>query len=360
VLLVGGIVMILPQPRTSGEAYAVDNPGPSGARAAAQILQRQGVSITTVHSLDDALARAKAGDTLAVLGDRYLTDRERLLEESEADLLLVAFDWYPASTDVGIAYGASVTSTVAAGCSDPDAQAAGTITTRRWLRVPPDTDATVCFPRPDDTYWYGERTGAYVVTERDGRRVAMLADATPLLNGALAEEGNAALALRALGKNERLVWFLPRAQASEGTADIDMWDTMPLAVPILFLHGLVVAVVAALWRGRRLGPVVTERLPVVVPAAEASRGRARLYRKMRSHGRAAAALRAGAALRLGTRLGLPRSAPAPDLIDAVARASGRPPDMVESLLFGPPPPDDPHLIRLAQELDHLESEVHHP
>ncbi len=129
-------------------------------------------------------------------------------------------------------------------------------------------------------------------------------------------------------------------------------------MPILALQLLLVAVVAALWRGRRLGRLVTEQLPVVVRAGETTRGRGRLYRRARSYGHAAAALRAGTAARSAARLGLPRSAPAPAVIDAVARAASRAPQDVEALLYGPPPTDDRGLARLARDLDHLESEVH--
>ncbi|NUU16831.1 DUF4350 domain-containing protein, partial [Cellulomonas humilata] len=77
-----------------------------------------------------------------------------------------------------------------------------------------------------------------------------------------------------------------------------------------------------------------------------------------SYGHAAAALRAGAASRSAARLGLPRSAPAPVVVDAVARATTRPAQAVEALLYGPPPTDDRGLAQLARDLDHLESEVH--
>jgi hypothetical protein len=137
-----------------------------------------------------------------------------------------------------------------------------------------------------------------------------------------------------------------------------MWDLMPPWVAAAALQLAVVGLAAAFWRGRRLGPVVYEPLPVVVPSAETTRGRGRLYRRSRAYGRAAAALRAGTALRLGTRLGLPRSATGPDLADAVARATGRPVELVSALLYGPPPTDDQGLVHLAHELDRLESEGH--
>ncbi|MGO3432431.1 MAG: DUF4350 domain-containing protein, partial [Cellulosimicrobium funkei] len=63
--------------------------------------------------------------------------------------------------------------------------------------------------------------------------------------------------------------------------------------------------------------------------------------------------------RLAHRLGLPRSADAPTVVDAVARATGRPGDQVAQLLYGPPPADDAALLELARHLDRIESEVYH-
>ena len=89
-----------------------------------------------------------------------------------------------------------------------------------------------------------------------------------------------------------------------------------------------------------------------------TRGRGRLYRRSRSYGHAAAALRAGTATRAAARVGLPRTAGALAVIDALARATGRSSDEVAALLYGPPPTDDVGLAQLARRLDELESEVH--
>ncbi|RYV49504.1 DUF4350 domain-containing protein, partial [Pengzhenrongella frigida] len=83
-----------------------------------------------------------------------------------------------------------------------------------------------------------------------------------------------------------------------------------------------------------------------------------LYRRSRSYGHAAAALRAGAASRSAARVGLPRSAGAPAVIEALARATAWSTEDVAALLYGPPPTDDSGLERLARRLDKLESEVH--
>jgi hypothetical protein len=118
------------------------------------------------------------------------------------------------------------------------------------------------------------------------------------------------------------------------------------------------AVLLALAQGRALGRVVTEVMPVVVRAAETTRGRGRLYRRSRAHDHAAAALRAGTAARLARALGLAHSAGADTLLDALTRATGHPAERLRPLLYGPPPTDDAGLLALSAALDTLESEVH--
>ncbi len=358
VLLVGGLLAILPAPRTSSTPLAPDNAGATGARALAQILGRHGVTVTYVRTMRDAERAAAGGGTLLVLDDFGLTPQDaRQLASVDAGLVLVAATAYldELAPGVRLGYGGGSTATTRqAACPDPDAQAAGTITAFGALTAQ-GPDAVTCFPAPD-----GSPGGAYAVTRNAaGHRVAVLADATPLTNASLASQGNAALTIRMLGRHDHLTWFLPTIGATSGGGTA-VGSLLPPWLPVLGLQALLVALVVALWRGRRLGPVVAERLPVVVPAAETTRGRGRLYRRARSHGHAAAALRAGAATRMATRLGLPRSCDAPATIEAVARASGAAPTEVARLLYGPPPHDDRELATLADELDILESEVNRP
>lgn len=354
-LVIGALLALLPTPRTSSRALAPDNPGSAGGRALAQILQDQGVRVDKVTTTTAAVAAADLGSTLLVIGDAELTQADvDALRTSAADLVLVDLDWSVDQFVPGVqaGWGSSAADERAASCDDADATAAGTITARRWLWVDGTTAARVCFPDPADP------TSATMVVLEGARTVTVLADGNPLRNDELTEAGNAALALRVLGHHEHLVWFLPTAGAATTDGGLSMWDLMPPWVAAAALQLAVVALAAAFWQGRRLGPVVQERLPVVVPSAETTRGRARLYRRSRAYGRAAAALRAGTAMRLGARAGLPRSATGPDLADAVARATGRPVEQVSALLYGPPPTDDQGLVRLAHELDRLESEGH--
>ena len=360
VLVVVGLMVVLPAPRTSLDPLAPDSTGPTGSRAVAQILGREGVRVVDVRSIGRLRALAGPDTTVLVAGAPWILDDDQLtaIRDLPSDLVLVDPGWATSSFTTAVeggGYQEPDPPSRAAGCDDPDAVAAGTITANGSLNARSPA-ATVCF--------FGEGLGdggAYAVVQEDARRITVLADPSPMQNNHLAEEGNAALVLRMLGRHETLLWFVPSlstAAAGDDDPGPNMLDLVPPAARVVGLQLLLVVLVAALWRGRRLGPLVTEALPVVVRAGETTRGRGRLYRRARAHGHAAAGLRAATASRCAARLGLPRSATAESVIDAIARASGRRPEDVGRLLYGPPPTDDTGLSTLALELDHLESEVH--
>ncbi len=112
-----------------------------------------------------------------------------------------------------------------------------------------------------------------------------------------------------LGRHPTLVWYMP------GIGDSDLADsnpslgelTPPWVSPVIVLL-LLAGVAAAIWRGRRFGPLVSERLPVTVRAAETTEGRGRLYAHARDALHAADQLRIGALGRLSRLLGLGPSA----------------------------------------------------
>ncbi|NUT39882.1 MAG: DUF4350 domain-containing protein, partial [Thermoactinospora sp.] len=108
---------------------------------------------------------------------------------------------------------------------------------------------------------------------------------------------------------------------------------------------------------RRLGPVVAEKLPVIVRAAETVEGRGRLYRARRARQRAAESLRAGTIDRLTPRLGLASGAGTHELVAALAGRVREDPQMVGAALYGPPPTDDAGLVALAGYLDSIERQV---
>ncbi|HIZ36285.1 MAG TPA: DUF4350 domain-containing protein [Candidatus Ruania gallistercoris] len=352
-LILAAVLLSRLSPDTSQEPLSASNPDPVGARAAAQILGEHGVQVTEVSTTAAALADARPEATLLITGaDELRPEQLRALADVPSDVVLIGLGYgdLSALTDRVQVEGGGAQGTYPAECSDEHAQAAEELSTAGpGLATHPDMEG--CFPLDDTagTVAFGTWTA------QDGQTWSVLANPHPLTNAGLDEAGNAALVLRILGQHEHLTWYVPDPNDDFGMSEEGPSSLIPGMVAV---QVLITLVAFAYWRGRRLGRVVVEPLPVVVRATETTRGRGRLYRRGRSYAHAAAALRAGTISRIAARLGLPRTATGPDVVEALSRATGRPPEAIDSLLYGPPPTDDASLITLTQALDILESEVH--
>jgi hypothetical protein len=160
---------------------------------------------------------------------------------------------------------------------------------------------------------------------------------TPALvrNDGLSADGVAAILLNTLGGSTSgghpVVWLMPGVDGA-GSGPPSIWSVFPDWSRLALGWALVVGVLLALWRGRRLGAPVVEPLPVIVRSAEIVEGHGRLYERAQARERVASILRSAAARRL--------------------RARGE----VEAVqwLEGPPPDSDATLLALALHLDRVE------
>ncbi|GAA2254617.1 hypothetical protein GCM10010145_23320 [Streptomyces ruber] len=339
-----------------------------GSRAVAELLDERGVSTRVVTTLDEARAAAASDTTLLVAVPDLLTreQQDRLhatAEHSGGRTVLIS----PGPASVGTlapGLGAdpapSLESTLSPACDLPDARRAGTADTGgvRYHVTAPDADAC---------YLSDGLPGLVRVPAPEGDGDTVVLGAPDILfNDRLDEHGNASLALQLLGSRPHLVWYLPSLSddALTGSGERSFLDLLPSGWLWGTLQLFVAAALAALWRARRLGPLVPERLPVAIRASETVEGRARLYRKAGARDRAAAALRSTARTRLAPLVGVPPAqAHTPEtLLPALSaqlhdRGDGQ---ALHTLLFGPPPGDDAALTALADRLDALESEVRRP
>lgn len=207
----------------------------------------------------------------------------------------------------------------------------------------------------------GSGTSCYdgtVLSLKDSQ-LTLLGSAEFMTNDRLDVAGNAALALRLLGTGRAVVWLVPaQDRAAFGVRPVrSPNDVLPAWPGRVAWELLVVVVLLAAWRGRRLGRVVPEPLPVVVHAAETVEGRGRLYRAANARATAAEELRAGARRRLGPRVGAGRHPTKDALLAGTQLHSARPAEQISALLYGPEPADDGALMRLATDLDALTREV---
>ena len=355
-LLATGLVLALTAGGTGTGRLDPRAPEPAGSRAVAQVLGDRGVEVLRRTTTAGVRRVAAPGTTVLVTDPDLLADSQvRALLATGADLVVVA------PTDAGRFAAAVSTAADSApgvrlpGCRLGAARRAGAADTGgRGFAVAPGTRARLCYAE--------DGVPSLVrVQAAGGATVTLLGSPAPLTNGRFGEEGNAALALGLLGGQERLVWYLPSlADVPASAAQTSFYDLVPAGVWWALVQIAVAVLVLALWRARRLGPVVTEPLPVVVRAAETAEGRARLYRRAGARDTAAETLRAASRERLVPALGLPGAASPAAVVEAVAARARRPPGEVAGLLYGAAPADDPALVRLADELDALDREVRRP
>lgn len=344
VVVLGAIVLMLSRP---GGTHGDLEPGsaePGGSQALARLLAAQGVHVVTVRTSDDAKSALSPRATLLVTDPNLLQpDRLAALRIRAGSTVLVgaqqeALDVLLPNVAAASAPDVTVRSP---GCTVAPAVAAGNAMIG-GIGYQAHQGARTCY---DGTLLQlGETT--------------LLGSGAPMTNERLATEGDAALSMRLLGRNGTLVWYLPSpGDATAGAERRSFFDLVPR--PWLFgaIEVAVAAVLFALSRARRLGPVVAEPLPVVVRAAETVEGRARLYRRSGSPAHAADILRQAAIDRLRPSLGVGAGAEPAAIVESVASRCGRGTADVAALLYGPAPRDDASLVRLADELDRLEREV---
>ncbi|MDQ0743761.1 hypothetical protein QFZ62_001069 [Clavibacter sp. B3I6] len=348
-----------------GEPLAPDNPAPGGTQALARVLAAQGVDVTLATTLAEARAAVGNGDGVTlVLGptsDRLDDDRLAEVGRLATRTVLLAPDFRTLRAIApGVAAGGTAESAdraLDAACALPAARAAGSVPDDApvFRAIGDDASAAVtCFP--DDT---GD---AYALLEvpatlAPGGTVTVLGADPILTNDRIAEQGSAALALGVLGERPRLVWYTPSPDDAAGDAPPTLGELTPgWVTPAILLLGTA-ALAAAVWRGRRLGPLVVERLPVVVRADETAEGRARLYQRADARGHALDALRVGTVDRLAGMLALGRLASVDDVAAATAAALGEDPAGVRALLLDQRPRTDRDLVDLAGRLAALERRV---
>ncbi|MET7646403.1 DUF4350 domain-containing protein [Streptomyces sp. NPDC005426] len=346
-----------------------------GSRAVAELLKDRGVSVRVVTTLQAATSAAGPDTTLLVAAPNLLTPtqqgvlRSALTDTGGRTVLVAAGPPSVGSLVPGVrARPSAPVSPRAPQCLLPAARQAGEAETGGFRYTSDGLDAVACYP--------ADGLPSVLLLEQPASGDTVLLGSPDLLhNDRLDNEGNASLALQLLGSRPHLVWYLPslsdpsaagsdrtgddradgdRAENERGFIDLIpsgwLWGTLQLALA---------AVLAAIWRARRLGPVVAEQLPVAIRASESTEGRARLQRKANARDRAAASLRHATRTRIASLVGVsPRDAHSPAaLLAAVSVRRSAHDTGLHELLFGSAPSDDAGLVLLADHLDTLEREV---
>ena len=348
---VAAIGTYLTAPRPGGQMDP-ESTGPEGAHALIALLRDHGVTVAVANSVDDAVNAARPG-TLLLFAQTQRVSTEGLLNrlaDAPGDLLLVEPTSHArAALAPGIRSSGASTSDTKPDCTLREADQAGAVDfgPSNTFRAVGDKTVSSCY-------------GGALVRYRDGDRTVTVVGSTDFLtNGSLLRAGNAALAMNLAGQHPRLVWYAPQHIEGGSSGKGKIYDLIPDNVGWTVVQLWLTVALIALWKGRRIGPLVAEKLPVVVRASETVEGRGRLYRSRRARDRAAQALRSAALQRMLPRLGLGVDTPPPAVVLAIAQHGRSDPESLRHILFGPPPATDADLIQLTRALDDIERQVTH-
>ncbi|WP_067781662.1 DUF4350 domain-containing protein [Actinomyces vulturis] len=368
-LLAMGIVVMLHQP-DSRVAYSPFNRHANGTMALSELLKDSDIEVSALSSFDDL---DTAGDDVTVVVVQSASlDEKQIKHLSHAQHVVFLGTQWANLSDVTDALSASGTSApseqlLTAQCQwAPGIRAeslAGSLTSLtlskdavfhdgHWA-LPDGTTIDACFPLSTSQN-SSSFSVAHVVTN-EGRELTFIADGDIALNSHLAESGNAALLINALGERPKVKWF--DAATPPPTS---VWNSVsvPPFLPRMLFAFLLTVIVLAFALGRRFGPLVREPLPVEVKSIETTIGLGRLYEHSHDHVHAAQYLRSGSLHRMTKQLSSSSSLSNDDVVMLISSRTHRHPHEVHSLFFGPAPTTDRGLVDLAQQLDTIESEVH--
>jgi len=357
-LVVGGVGAALSGAGGWNQRDALDpeSAGALGTRALTEILRDQGVEVVVARDRAAATRELDAGPATLVMPDApALSDAAiEALAAGASDVVLIE----PRSRmldlllDGAVPAGVAPAEPIEPACDLADAVRAGAVAPGVVFSRGGSAAVSECYPA-------GDGFGLLVATNRGDGRVAAVDGRALFTNEHLAADGNAALAVNLMGRHPLVVWYEPAV----GDTDLDLADptlgelTPPWVSPVIVLL-LAAGIAAAVWRGRRFGPLVAERLPVSVRASETTEGRARLYARSRDALHAADQLRIPALGRIGRALSLGAAASAAEIADAASAVTGLDRAAVRGILIDDVPRTDAELVALHARLRHVEDAVH--
>ncbi|GAA4265331.1 DUF4350 domain-containing protein [Frondihabitans peucedani] len=358
VVIVFAILAIVGITGRGGQALSATSTGPDGAAALVSVLRQHGIEVVEAPTL--AEARSAAADdpssttVLAYDPGPYLTPSQwKRLAGSASRTVVVQPD---AGALDALAPGTTIrgdlAGTLSPGCDLPALRKTREITGSGTGYTTTDSSAVRCLSAGTSAS-YG-----LVQVSRDGgeHTTTILGASGALTNSSITDDDNAAFALTLLGQTDRLVWYLPSVDDLPNGSGSFASLTPGWVTPSVVLLAAA-ALAAAFWRGRRLGPLVVENLPVVVRSTETMEGRARLYERGENRRHALDQLRIGTLGRLAALLGLGRAAGVDEVVLRTADLIGADPRQLRHVLVDADPQDDRHLLALSDSLRDLEGAV---
>ena len=323
---------ILPAAGYNNAPVGIRNKEGDGARALAQVLGDHGISVRDVNA--QQAASVDENTTLVVIFPSRMTEEMAKAIETRTNVVYVGLEEDHGSYSVylqGLRSSRTYSSKtwLTPGCTSDIAGRTQHLQASDYVLSGTADGWNLCFSDDGRNYAYAERSDS-------GRFRALIPDSLRLRNRAISEGGNAALAINAIGRTRRSHGIRRRAPILRRARRRRSCSPPPYLMPA-FLMIIAACLLAGLARGRRLGPLTSERLPIEVPASETLIGKARLMRSQRAYEHAAQALRSSTASRIATALGVAHTADREALTHAMEQR-GLPASRCSALLWVRPQP----------------------
>ena len=356
IALLGLVAVSVSNSAKSTDAMSATNPGANGAKALVEVLRHEGVHVTATSTLTatrDAV-RNPEQTTIFLYDPNFFLSVEQIRDTFGLATTVVVLDPTYAMLDEispDLAPAGYVDGTLTADCAVDAATAAEEISGQGngFRVIDKASKAETCFGSGDDVY-------SLIRLQSGSTTYTVLGTTEALTNDVILENGNAALGLNLLGETNDLIWYVPSIDDLGGNIPTAGELSPPWVLPVTLLFYIAV-ITAAFWRGRRLGPLIVENLPVTVKASETMIGRARLYEKANARQHTLDSLRIGTIARLAKATGLPVLATVDEVIAGSAAIASMDPREVRRLLIDGFPGSDHELVRLSDDLLRLEERV---
>lgn len=185
----------------------------------------------------------------------------------------------------------------------------------------------------------------------------LVEDLSIFTNSQITIYDHAALALALFGAHPNAAFYYPSLDFLPSPAEQGLWGLLPPWA--YWAAGMLLIAAAALMvaKGRRLGPLASEPLPVVVNASEVEYARASLAREGKHVQWTLGLLQSKARRELMRALYLPSGADEDTLLSALATRVNQPIDRLRALLYQTDISTEQELAKRVKELDNLIQEV---
>ncbi|MBB5870240.1 hypothetical protein F4553_003619 [Allocatelliglobosispora scoriae] len=404
-IAVTGAFHAIEEPSRTDPAYLSPSADdPTGADTLASRLRARGVTISRETRTSDALLKATRGDATLVITTpglmhwRYLgmlrllpsSTRVVLVEPSELDLR----NGRVPMELTGVAWSTVATAPGGGGCPIAGTADAGPAAVTRSRYTGPDV--VTCYDQ------------GLVQAFSGNTEVIAVGSADIFRNDRIAEHDNATLAVGLLATKSTVIWLDlheaepgplvdenapsngpvvppslrpgddepeddrgdgqggkptpqsgPSREASGGGGEEppNIWDVFPPALWAILVGLLLMLLLLALWRARRLGRPVHEPLPVSVRGSETLLGRARLYQRAKATATSLETLRQVLRPRITEALGLPPLTDTDTLADAVVARIGGDRELTAAALGDDRPSTEREMLKLARLLSSISDAV---